>query len=536
MALKKTLDELKELGCLNPEDYVDTKVPNLRWVCTVCNSTYFQCLLVKNRKTSCVCPSCSRKQGGMKKKQLPIIEAKELGCLNIEEYISARKTNLKWECKKCGDIYERSFDSERKSSHFCVKCATRIAVQTTKLKKDELLKYSCLNQDEYVKNSLVNLRWVCVSCGGEYLRSFETEKNSKHTCTSCSHIRASNSLKLSKEEIEEVGVLNPECYINAKTRNMKYSCDSCGVVFTTSLDSLKYSPNHKHFCITCRDNVSSVELEMVDFIKSVYFGEVITNSRQIIPPLELDVYLPDLKLAIELNGVYWHSSKHKDRNYHKSKFLACKEKGIKLLQFWDITWNKKKDIIKSMLRTQMNSNSLRIPARTCSIKEVDLCIARDFLEKNHLQGFGTGSTKYLGLFNQDTMVSLMTFKDIGDNVWDLTRFCSLKETSVIGGASKLLKYFIKTQEPYEIISFSDNMYSNGGLYGTLGFTEVAQIRPDYKYLDKDELYHKFGYRHNKLKTKLENYDRNLTEKENCENHNIQQVFDAGKIKWSLKIL
>lgn len=534
MVLKKTLDALKELGCLNPEEYVDVRTHNLIWKCVDCGKEYQRSCMHQKKGTKC-CAVCAKKRNVTSQKISKEVLS-TMGCVNTNDYINVSTKNLRWSCSSCGGIFITSYASQRLGRHLCPSCVITETVRPHKNSESTLLSFGVLNPEEYLDTHTNNLRCLCVTCGQEYITTLSTLKKSTKQCKKCTYELIASKTKLPLSVVSTFNVLNPEEYINIKEKNMKTYCDKCESVYTTSIDVIGNKYNSKHFCPSCSISISSQELEVVEFLQSFYKGTIETNTRNVIPPLELDIYLPDLKLAIELNGVYWHSSKHKERNYHKSKFLACKEKGIKLLQFWDITWNKKKDIIKSMLRTQMNSNTLRVPARTCNIKEVDLSTARDFLDSNHLQGFGTGSTKYLGLFKDDTMVSLMTFKDIGDNVWDLTRFCSLKDTTVIGGASKLLKYFIKTQEPSEVISFSDNMYSNGGLYGTLGFTEVAQIRPDYKYLDKDELYHKFGYRHDKLKAKLEKYDKNLTEKENCENHNIQQVFDAGKIKWSLKIL
>ncbi len=84
------------------------------------------------------------------------------------------------------------------------------------------------------------------------------------------------------------------------------------------------------------NKMSRPEKEIVTFIKSFYSGEVLENSRKIIPPFELDIYIPEKKLAIEYNGLYWHSEeKGKDKHYHKNKYNLCKDKDIRLITIFE---------------------------------------------------------------------------------------------------------------------------------------------------------------------------------------------------------
>ena len=69
------------------------------------------------------------------------------------------------------------------------------------------------------------------------------------------------------------------------------------------------------------------------------------NDRLQIKPYELDIWIPSKFLAIEVNGVYWHTEeKGKGESYHQMKTQMCKEKGITLFHFSDVEieqdWNK----------------------------------------------------------------------------------------------------------------------------------------------------------------------------------------------------
>ena len=70
------------------------------------------------------------------------------------------------------------------------------------------------------------------------------------------------------------------------------------------------------------------EKELYDFIKLIYSGEIITSYRS---GLEIDIYLPELKIGFEFNGLYWHSELFKDKNYHLDKTKYFKENGIRII-------------------------------------------------------------------------------------------------------------------------------------------------------------------------------------------------------------
>ena len=92
------------------------------------------------------------------------------------------------------------------------------------------------------------------------------------------------------------------------------------------------------------------------FIKSIYSGQVLENDRTVIKPKELDIYLPELKLALEYNGEYWHDeTKKRKPGYHKEKQKACEKKGIKLIEVWDSEWHADKDRFKNLIQEVINS-------------------------------------------------------------------------------------------------------------------------------------------------------------------------------------
>ena len=270
-----------------------------------------------------------------------------------------------------------------------------------------------------------------------------------------------------------------------------------------------------------------------------------TNDRNIIAPAEVDIYLPDYKIAIECNGIYWHSSEYKDRNYHYNKWLECKKHGIQLLTIWEDWVANKPQIVESVLLSKLGIYQNKIGARQCDIVEVDSKIARQFLDNNHIQGFVNASI-YIGLVYGNALVGLMTFgkkrgasgrKGIVEGEWELSRFCTVRSMQIVSGAQRLLTYFIRQYQPKRIISFSCNDISNGNLYIKLGFTE-ERINQAYWYIDKKmHRYHRSAFTKARIVAKgwKESRDKSWTEAGVVAEHGYYRLDDCGQIKWVMNL-
>jgi len=285
-------------------------------------------------------------------------------------------------------------------------------------------------------------------------------------------------------------------------------------------------------CVICNpvgELYSIKEKQVLNYIKSIYQGEVIGSYRD---GLEIDIYLPDLKIGFEFNGLYWHSEKYRDRNYHLNKRKYFLDKGIHIINIWEDDWSHRTNIIKSQIRNWIGITNTMIHARKCEVRVInDPKIVRCFLDENHIQGFVNSVVK-IGLYYRGELVSIMTFdhsegrKKMDNMEWNLSRFCNKIDTSVIGGASRLLKNFIKNYGPTRIVSYADRDWSNGKLYETIGFKLINFSNPDYKYVVDGKRVHKSRFRKSKLKT-------TLTESKYVEKNRINKIWDCGKIKFEM---
>lgn len=287
-------------------------------------------------------------------------------------------------------------------------------------------------------------------------------------------------------------------------------------------------------CPKCAYINTIPETELTDFLTNDCEIEIIKSDRTILKPKELDVLIPSHNLAIEYNGLYFHNELHKDSKYHLNKTNDCEAKGIQLIHIFEDEWLYKKEIVKSRIKNILGLTDIKIYARKCIIKEVSPKGSKDFLNKNHIQGNVNSKIK-IGLYYNEELVSLMTFNNPRNNkingVYELIRFCTKLDTSVIGGASKLLQYFIKTYNPKEIISYADRRWSQGTLYDNLGFNKINVSKEDYSYIIKNKRFHKSSF---KKKNLISNgFDKNSTEHEIMLSRKIYRIYDCGKIKYSI---
>ncbi|NPV13236.1 MAG: hypothetical protein HPY57_15865 [Ignavibacteria bacterium] len=302
---------------------------------------------------------------------------------------------------------------------------------------------------------------------------------------------------------------------------------------------------HNILCTICNPietHISGKELEILNFIKNNYDGKIIENDKTILNGKELDIYLPELNLAFEFNGIYWHSELYKEYIYHKMKSDLCENNNIQLIHIWEDEWFFKKEIVKSIILNKLNKTPNNIYARKCEIKEInDNKLIRKFLMENHIQGF-IGSNIKIGLFYNNELVSLMTFGNkrinLGsgnkENNYEMLRFCNKINTNIVGGASKLFKYFITKYKPESILTYADRSYFNGNLYKQLGFNFISKTAPGYSYYDqKLNKYNRFNFRKDILVK--EGYDKNKTENEIMLERGFFRVFNAGNLKYIFNI-
>lgn len=376
---------------------------------------------------------------------------------------------------------------------------------------------------------------TCIKCQKEFIFKFQRTNDKKDPkCTHCGYNKRYVSLEdlsplaykwYSDENRDSKDEINPSI-----SEKRLFQCDQ-GHKFWKRLDVIKHRQGSIN-CPTCKK--SGGEKWLQHLLETHYDKKVIYNYRKLLDGQEVDVYLPDINLAIEFNGLYWHSeSQGKDKYYHYNKWKTCHDQGIRLITVWEDDFYNKKDILEKVILYKIGvSKSNKVPARKTHVEEISYSLASEFLNANHIQGSVSGSI-YLGLYDQDGLVAVSVWLRKKDKELYLSRYAT--SCIVQGGLGKLLKHVIReySDDIETLTTFSDNAISNGDVYERLGFINTKNLDPDYCYCYNEKRVHKFQFR---KKNFAVNHDLKfmdgLTESELASLNNLPRLWDCGKRKWT----
>ncbi len=505
------------------------------------------------------CPKCN---GKYMYKDLFIYESNKIhnNSYNYDNFIYINKTTKgKIFCPKHNLFFEQS-PQKHLLGHGCPKCryekSSKSKTHTTEWFIEKAIKIH-KNKYDYTKTKYIKSNEkLCIEChkkdkyGVEHGIFWMTPENHLHKtnpqgCPKCAHERTINASVVSFEEfVNKANIVhqNKYKYIDKTFVNMQEKTDIICPIHGIFSQRPSNHVSLQQGCPKCSNQMSINEEEIFHYLKNITNDtiDITRRNREIIKPLELDIYIPEKKLAIEFNGLIWHSEKFNEDKYsHLYKTNLCNEKGIRLVHIFEDEWLYKQNIVKSRLKSIMGLIENKIFARKCKFKKVNPSKAMDFYDKNHLQGKCKGKYHY-GLYYNDELVSLMTFGKIRqqrkfhenyDDKWELLRFANKLDTAVVGGASKLLKHFINEVRPKEIISYADKRWSDGNLYKQLGFEHIHDSKPNYFYTTGRKRENRFKYRKSELIK--QGFEIDKSEHEIMLEQNIYRIYDCGTMVFRL---
>jgi len=311
----------------------------------------------------------------------------------------------------------------------------------------------------------------------------------------------------------------------------------CGTIYTVRPNDFQQG----YKCPTCSAKASDEEQSLCDYISSVYKDEIIQHYKAKPRKIELDIYLPEKKIGFEYNGWYWHSDKFRDKNYHLNKYNFFKERGISVVFIDSQDWKDHRDIMEDKISAILGVLPYKIPARKTLIDLASSDEQKAFFTENHIQGYAPAKFAF-GLYMNNEPVAMMSFASARANVnqrdsstLELLRFAVKKQTSVIGGFSKILQNtlgYIKENYPEikQIKSFADMSLSlNGNVYTKNGFVLDHISKPSYYYVYKWKKVNRYQFRKDRLKVLFpEIYSEDKTEFEITDQvKNLYRVWNLG---------
>lgn len=498
------------------------------------------------------CPYCTGSKASIGvndlKTQYPDIAKEWHPTKNLDDLTKiSRKSNRKvwWLCDK-GHEWANTVVNRTHQKQNCPYCTNRkvtpgyndIKTTSPALIKDWDHSKNLTSPDEVTYGSDQKIWWLCENGHSWQAHAYSRAKGKG--CPVC----ANRPLTLTKHRYVSEDLQLMSQWHPTRNDNLTPATITCGSGISAWWVCQKghewkapiYSRKYGKGCSKCSNRVSNKEKDLAEFLRANKL-DIETGTRNIITPYELDMFIPSKNIAIEFNGIYWHTENQgKNQMYHYNKWLACKEKGIQLIQIWEDDWDSNKNLVKRMLLHKLKAGAVdKVYARKTKPASLTVIETRKFLEENHIQGATEGSVR-LGLKVDSELVAVMILKqeNNGEQL-NLVRFATSK--SIPGGFTKLLREAVKRYPNVaNIVTFSDNTISDGGLYEQNGFSINSELKPDYMYVSGNKRIHKFNYRIKKFKNDPElEYVEGLSERELALLNNLPRIWDAGKTKWVLTV-
>ena len=305
---------------------------------------------------------------------------------------------------------------------------------------------------------------------------------------------------------------------------LKWKCLKCNTVFEKTIE-------YRYKCPHCfPDKTSNLVNKIVAFLRTLNVSFELHNRSEI-KPYELDIFIRDKRLAIEVHGIYWHSelSNTFDKYAHKNKADMCEEKGIQLLQFFEDEILEKWTIVCSIIKHKLHLTANKVYARCCQIKHVPNKVANQFLNENHLAGYAIG--KHIGLYFNNELVQIITYarSRFTNHDIELVRIATKQDVVVVGGLSKLLKHIVKIERPASIVSYIDRRIGQPKALEQVGFRLLRITEPGYFWVDlkNRQRYHRQYMQKHKLLEMFDDVDESMSETEILTSKGWTRIWDAG---------
>jgi hypothetical protein len=336
--------------------------------------------------------------------------------------------------------------------------------------------------------------------------------------------------KIKQNNLDRYGVAYTTQLLEVKNKIKKAFLDRYGVEHPTQLPE-----NRDRLRSWCEENLdklftSNKERALLNWIQSYYpSAQKIRKGKH-----ELDIFIPELALGIEFNGLYWHNEFNKDRNYHLEKTNFFKQHhNIRVIHIFEHEWIEKEAQVKSFLQSAINKNAIKVGARRCSFvwsnSKEDKEEASIFLDNYHIQG-RVSCDYVVKVLHEDQLVAVATFGKHHRNSknWVLSRFCTKTDYTIQGALAKLSKMASKELRS-NIVSWAHFRLSNGNGYKKAGWVEEALLPPDYFYHKGFKVISKQSRQKKKVET-----PEGMTEHQHALQDGLSRIYDCGKIRFLFK--
>lgn len=455
--------------------------------------------------------------------------ARSRGGICLTEKYKNNRIKMSWTC--ANKHFWRATYDHIKSGTWCGKCSKKEASSKLKYNAIDVVTIAQKQNIQVLTNNYKNnkqkLHCKCLLCNYPWFSTLDRIK-SGHACPKCGKIKASAQTKHDISYIKEYLlskniILQSTKYINRKAA-LNVQCYICNYIWNPSFSNIMQGKG----CPECFKPVSGPQYKIQSFINNLGFITE-NNTRKIIFPLELDIFIPVKMIAIEYCGLYWHGERscgEKAKERHINKLILCEKKGISLLTIFEDEYMFKSNQVNGYLTYLLGKTINNHNAQECNVALVSNIEATEFHSSNNIHGSSDGM--HIGLYFNGLIVSLATIvKGTQKNVAELTRFTNKIGFTTNDALIQLIKYFTNINKNItKIISYIDDKWGTPSDYVAAGF----------KFLRKTEqkcFYFKHGTFTRHDKTWL--IENNILLDDNAICINYDCIWDCGSSQWLLSI-
>lgn len=540
--MDKVNDSPELIGMWSPTNPWDPKRVSLgsrhraSWICPTHGEFFRE---VRRMVGNSVCPKCSgsRVDPGttdLMTRRPDLEELWDFDSNTVDPYKDVgvgSKIKVNWRCSSHG-VYRASIKEVVRGSR-CPSCSGHAVVPgTTDLftTNPELRGIWCDRNTENPERDLSRgsnkeVLWECKNHGEWTARIKHVARGSR--CPKCHSDPSVNSKSVSDSQDllalwSKNNPSSPSDVFANSNGSFLWSCEYHG-----EWESPAYQVNRAKQCPRCSPHISSYERAILRRLPED--EEVVSNSRRIIPPYEVDIYIPRIRLAIEVHGVYWHSEKFQAHQRDMIKYDMLRAAGVDVLVVWEDDWVRNPDAIMATIMHKLGTSSRTVYARKTAVAEISYQESAQFMDSFHVQGRSRGSVHLALMYDGEIVAAMSLLRRVTGDL-ELVRYST--KCSVPGGHSKLVSYVENNYEYRNLVTFADKQSSSGKLYRTTGWTQEADIPPDYRYLVRGERVHKFNYRKKRFRDDPSlTYVEGAPESRLAELNNLHRVYDYGKLRF-----
>lgn len=486
--------------------------------------------------------------------------------------VSRRHALLEKNCKVCG----KKFWTRRTGQHYCSEeCRESVEREATRVRA---IKYRSERTDEEKRKVSEYLR--------EYRETHAEEIKEGQRTWRAARLTKRHRTKAVERQDRIVDILGDRdvyhpmkyravpdpCSGIARVGRYTFLCLRCGNAFKEADTSQAVSEANsgRNICPHCSEtplgvnHTSMPELELSRLYPN--FTEKACRPDWM-EGMELDLYDPVNRLAVEFHGIVWHSNLRagtRNERLCARKADLCERNGVQLLQVYQTEWEQHRDIVLDRLDSILHRCTERRFSRKLEIREMNDTKSRAelnrFMDANHIQG-SAPSQWAVALYDSDGIVAACTFKygtgyATGGGLkgqsayWELNRYATRLKCSVVGGLSRCIAAFSRAfPDVHTLVSFADRRWTcpTRSAYASSGFVETARVAPNYLYTDlvsSHPLRNKQYMRKSSIeKRALGNpggpeaavFSWDKTETEMAKELGFYKVYDAGKIRYEMTL-